>query len=178
MLDAVDRRSAAGRRDFAILLLLVAYGLRGHEVARLTLDDIDWKRERLHVLGRKEGHSTVYPLSTVVGEAILDYLQRDRPQTTDRHVFFLVYAPYKPLSGHTIVSLAARRLHRAGVQVVRPGSHTFRHSCVQRLVESNFPYKTIGDYVGHRSPTSTEVYTKVAVETLREVALGDVEEIL
>jgi integrase len=49
VLAAVDRRTAAGRRDYAILLLLVTYGLRGREVAALTLDDIDWKRERLAI---------------------------------------------------------------------------------------------------------------------------------
>ena len=63
MLEAVERRTIRGRRDYAILLLLVTYGLRAHEVARLTLDDVDWKRERLQVLARKAGHATVYPLA-------------------------------------------------------------------------------------------------------------------
>jgi integrase/recombinase XerD len=57
--------------------------------------------------------------------------------------------------------------------VRRAGSHTLRHTCVQRLVDAGFPLKTIGDYVGHRSASSTEI--KVAVETLRDVALGDGE---
>jgi integrase len=69
-------------------------------------------------------------------------------------------------------------LRKAGIKVARPGSHTFRHTCIQRLVDADFPLKTIGDYVGHRCPSSTEVYTKVAVETLRAVALGDGEEIV
>src|ERR1041385_8926907 len=69
MLAAVDRRSSVGKRDYAILLLLVTYGLRGREVAALTLDDIDWERERLRIPERKAGHSTAYPLSSIVGEA-------------------------------------------------------------------------------------------------------------
>ena len=60
----------------------------------------------------------------------------------------------------------------------RPGSHTLRHTCVQRLVDAGFALKTIGDFVGHRSPASTEIYAKVAVESLRQVALGDGEEVL
>ena len=76
-----DRRSPCGKRDWAILMLLVTYGLRGREVAALTLDDIDWKRERLRVPERKAGHSTAFPLSVSVGEALLDYLQHGRPQT-------------------------------------------------------------------------------------------------
>ena len=75
-------------------------------------------------------------------------------------------------------SLARHYLLKAGVDVPRPGSHTFRHAAVQRLVDANFDLKTIGDFVGHRSARSTEVYAKVAVEALREVALGDGEAIL
>jgi site-specific recombinase XerD len=178
MLECVERRSAAGKRDYAILLLLVTYGLRGREVAALTLDHLDWKRERLVVPERKAGHCTAYPLSPTVGNALLDYLQHGRPQTTDRHVFFRVLAPLAPLRCGAVSSRAAYYLHKAGVQAPRLGSHTLRHTCVQRLVDADFPFKMIGDYVGHRAAESTEIYTKVATEALREVALGGGEEIL
>ena len=178
VLAGVERRTEAGRRDYAILLLLVTYGLRGREVAALTLDDIDWKRERLAVPERKAGHSTAFPLSAVVGQALLDYLQHGRPETSDRHVFFRAVAPRQPIGAAAVSSLARHYLLKAGVQVPRPGSHTLRHSAVQRLVDANFDLKTIGDFVGHRSPRSTEVYAKVAVEALREVALGDGEAVL
>jgi site-specific recombinase XerD len=178
VLASVERRTVAGRRNYAILLLLVTYGLRGREVAALTLDDIDWKRERLTIPERKAGHSTAFPLSTVVGEAILDYLRHGRPATTDRHVFFRAVAPLRPIGYAAVSSLARSYLLKAGVSVPRPGSHTLRHSAVQRLVDANFDLKTIGDFVGHRSARSTEVYAKVAVEALREVALGDGEDAL
>ena len=80
-LEAVDRRTIRGRRDYAILLFLVTYGLRAHEVAKLTLEDIDWKRERFQVPERKAGHATAYPLAGVVAEALIDYLKRGRPET-------------------------------------------------------------------------------------------------
>ena len=178
VLAGVERRTEAGRRDYAILLLLVTYGLRGREVAALTLDDIDWKRERLAIPERKAGHSTAFPLSAVVGEALLDYLQHGRPETSDRHVFFRAVAPRQPIGTAAVSSLARYYLLKADVDVPRPGSHTLRHSAVQRLVDANFDLKTIGDFVGHRSPRSTEVYAKVAVEALREVALGDGEAVL
>ena len=78
MLEAVDRRTPIGKRDYAILLLLVTYGLRAREIAPMTLDDIDWRNDRLRVPERKAGHSTAYPLSSIVGEAILDYLKSGR----------------------------------------------------------------------------------------------------
>jgi site-specific recombinase XerD len=175
VLEVVDRRSPLGRRDYAILLLMVIYGLRGRDVAGLTLDDVDWKRDRLHVRERKADHFTVYPLSPLVGEAIVEYLKRDRPQTADRHLFFRLHAPHMPLTQCAASSRASYYLRKAGVYVRRAGSHTLRHTCVQRLVDAGFPLKTIGDYVGHRSTSSPEIYTKVAVETLRNVALGDGE---
>ena len=178
MLAAVDQRSVVGRRDYAILLLLVTYGLRGREVAALTLDDIDWERERLKVPERKAGHSTAYPLSPIVGQAIVDYLKNGRPQKADRHIFYRVMAPMAPMTYVAVSARASYYLHKAGVPVPRPGSHTLRHTCVQRLIDAHFPLKTIGDYVGHGSPESTAIYAKVSIENLREVALGDGEEVV
>ena len=175
MLNCVDRRAAVGRRDYAMLLLLVAYGLRAHEVAGLTLDDIDWQREQLHIPQRKAGHGSAYPLASVVAEAIIDYLKNGRPQTADRHVFFRAVAPCRPVTSAAVASAVVRYLQRAGVHVHRAGAHTLRHTRVQRLVDAEFSLKTIGDYVGHRSTASTKIYTKVNLAALREVAMGNGE---
>jgi site-specific recombinase XerD len=178
MFETVDRRTALGRRDYAILLLLVTYGLRGCEVAGMRLDDIDWGRERLLISERKAGHNTAYPLSRVIGEAIVDYLKCGRPDTSQRHLFFNVMAPRRPMTPSAVSQRVTHYLYKAGIKVGRPGSHTLRHTCVQRLVDAEFSFKTIGDYVGHASPASTQIYTKVAVEALREVAQGHGEELL
>jgi integrase/recombinase XerD len=178
MLTNVDRRSAVGKRDYAILLLLVTYGLRAREVAALTLEDVDWKRDRLHIRARKAGHSTIYPLAPAAGEALLDYLQHGRPKTTERALFFRAFAPFTQMSRVAVSLRAKYHLRKAGINVARPGSHTLRHTCVQRLVDSGLSLKTIGDFVGHRTPDATKIYAKVNISALREVALGDGEEIL
>jgi len=178
VLGEVDRRTPAGKRDYAVLLLLVTYGLRAREVAALSLDDIDWKRERLAIPERKAGHSTAFPLSATVGAALVDYLRHGRPETSERTVFFRAAAPVRPVGAAAISAIARHYLLKAGINVPRPGSHTLRHSAVQKLVDAQFPLKTIGDFIGHRSPRSTEVYAKVAVEPLREVALGHGEQVL
>jgi site-specific recombinase XerD len=177
-LQAVDRRTPTGKRDYAVLLLLSTYGLRGIEVANLKLEHIDWKRNRLLIPERKAGHSTAYPLSPAVGNAILEYLQNGRPEDAERYVFYRDLAPRRPMGSAAVSARATHYLRKAGISVARPGSHTLRHSCVQRLVDSNFPLKIIGDYVGHRSPSSTEIYTKIQIEPLRQIALGDGEELL
>ena len=175
LLQGVDRRTTVGRRDYAILLLLVTYGLRAAEVAGLTLDSFDWDRERLEIPDRKAGHHAAFPLSAVVGEAIVDYLRHGRPASSERALFLQAQAPFRPVGFRVVADRATRHLRNAGIEVARPGSHTLRHSCVRRLVEAQFPLKTIGDYVGHRRPKSTEVYAKLDLEALREVALGDGE---
>jgi len=177
VLDQPDRRTVVGRRDFAMLLLMVTYGLRAREIAALTLDDIDWKRDRLHVRERKADHTTAYPLAPAIGEAIVDYLKNGRPDVSSRVLFWRHLAPRTALTHSAVASTATKYLRKAGIVVRRPGSHTLRHSCVQRLVDSGFPLKTIGDYVGHRSASSTMIYAKVQVDALREVALGDGEDL-
>lgn len=177
-LAAVERRSIVGRRDYAMLMLLVVYGLRAREVAALTLDDIDWRASVLHVRGRKAGHAAAFPLTPEVGEAVLDYLRHARPDTPDRRIFFRISAPRGAIT-HQVVSVRAKfYLRKAGITVPRPGSHTLRHSCAQRLVDAEFSLKVIGDFLGHRHAASTRIYSKVAIEALREVALGAGEVIL
>jgi len=145
VLASVDRRSPLGKRDYALLLLLVTYGLRAREVTGLQLEDIDWRQAQLRVSARKGGHSTIYPLSATVGEAIIDYLRFGRPQVTDRHVFLIIKSPFAPLNHYVVSDRAAVYLRAAAIQVPRAGSHTFRHACVQHLVEADVPFKVIGD---------------------------------
>jgi len=127
---------------------------------------------------RKAGNTTTYPLAAAVGAALIDYIKNARPATPDRHVFFRTLAPFEPIGSAAITCRATFYIRKAGIQVPRPGSHTLRHSCVQRLVDANFSLKHIGDYVGHRNASSTQIYAKIAVERLRTVALGDGEEVL
>ena len=175
VLASIDRRAPLGKRDYAMLMLLATYGLRAQEVAALELSAIDWPRSQFHVLGRKAGNSTSYPLATAVGEAIIGYLRDGRPVSDDRHVFLTIKAPFHRLQHFDVSGRAGVYLRRAGIQVPRAGSHTFRHSCVQHLVEADVPFKMIGDYVGHRSEDATLIYAKVALHKLRALTLGDAE---
>jgi site-specific recombinase XerD len=178
LIGAVDRRDATGKRDYTILLLLVTYGLRVKEVASLLLDDIDWKHDRIRIRDRKIGNSTGYPLTPAVGESLIEYIRSARPDTQDRHVFMRRAAPLQPVGPAAVSARMRTLLARAGISVPRPGGQVFRHSCVQRLVDAETSYKTISDYVGHRSTLSQGAYAKVSVEALRDVALGDGEAVL
>jgi site-specific recombinase XerD len=165
--------SAAGRRDYAILMLLAIYGLRAGEVVRLRLEDIDWREERFRVRQSKSGRESFLPLVASVGEAMLKYLQKDRPQTEAREVFLCLRAPYRPFfNGSSLHTVICRRLGQAGIQMKgRHGSHAFRFACAGRLMHAKVPLKAIGDLLGHRSATSTEIYLRLSTDDLRAVSL-------
>jgi site-specific recombinase XerD len=178
VLSSVDRKTPMGRRDYAMLLFLSTYGLRGVEVVRLRLEDIDWRNERLYIRSRKAGNSTVYPLASSVGEALLSYMESGRPETAHRELFLSSTAPFGPFGRTSALGhIVKKYLALSKVTVERPGTHTFRYSCAQRLFEDGFPIKTIGDYLGHRSADSTQRYTMIAISALRDVALGDGEDL-
>jgi site-specific recombinase XerD len=173
--DQLLQTSAAGSdtvtiRDHAILSLLAHYGLRGGEVERLTLDDIDWVAERLHITRPKLRQSQCYPLSPPVGDAILRYLREARPRCAQRAVFLTIKAPFRPLSRASIGAMVRMRLTSQGVKLARIGAHCLRHSCAGQLLNAGFSLKQIADHLGHRSLNSTRIYTKVDLRGLREVA--------
>jgi site-specific recombinase XerD len=166
-------KSPTGFRDHAILMLLSTYGLRAGEVVRLRLDDIDWRAERLRVRQSKSGAESFLPLLPPVGEALLNYLRRGRPQTEIREVFLRVRAPHGafPWGGslHTIIH---RRLKQAGIEVKgRHGTHAFRFARAGSLLNAAVPLKSIGDLLGHRSAESTHIYLRLDTDDLRAISI-------
>lgn len=180
VLESVDRTTRSGIRDYAILVLLVAYGMRAAEVARLTLDDLDWVGGKIHLKDRKTRRSDMFPLSAPAGEAIIEYLRKGRPQTGLRQLFFSLPAPIRPLrSGKPVTRIAKKYLLASGIPLPdRPGAHLFRYSLARRLLAGGTPYKVIGDFLGHFRASSTSVYLKVDMEGLAQVVLNDGEDVL
>jgi integrase/recombinase XerD len=167
LLGACDRRSALGRRDYALIVLLLRLGLRRGEVARLTLDDIDWRTGDLVVHG-KGGRQDRLPLPADVGEAIAAYLRRGRPASDRREVFLRGRAPYAPVACGTVSSTVRRACRRAGIPEV--GSHRLRHTAACEMVAAHVPLVQIGQVLRHRSLQSTAIYARVDVDQLRSLA--------
>lgn len=175
----IDRTTTIGMRDYAMAILLATYGLRGIEVIRLCLDDIDWRSNLIHIKARKAGNNSVYPLSSDVTDAMLQYLKHARPQSDNRQIFLAIKAPYSPLVYTAALGIKLRMyMMAAGIKIARPGTHTFRYSCAQSLLKQNTPLKVISDYLGHMQPGTTQQYLKIAVDDLRGVACGDGEEVI
>jgi integrase len=162
-----------GLRDYAILMLLARYGLRAGEITGLRLDDVDWRKEVIRIRHTKTAAFSWLPLLPEVGEAILRYLQKARPQTSLREIFIRSIAPYRPFkSGSSLYTPVRCRIDAAGISAGgKRGPHAFRHACAVSMTRASVPLKEIGDLLGHRSTESTLVYLKLATEDLRAVAL-------
>lgn len=166
-------RTAKGLRDYAILLMLATYGLRGGEVVGLRLEDIEWRSERLRVRQSKIRGEYFLPLAPSVGEALLNYLKHGRPGTQDRHVFLRVRAPVVPFSSvSALAGIILARMKKAGVKVEgRHGAHAFRFARAMSLLRAAVPIKFIGDLLGHRTASSTEIYLRLGTNDLRSISL-------
>lgn len=167
LLSSCDRRHALGRRDYAIIVVLLRLGLRRSEVAGLRLDDIDWRAGELVVHG-KGAREDRLPLPGDVGEAIVAYLRRGRPHSNRREVFLRARAPYDPIAPGTVASTVRRACRRAGIAEV--GSHRLRHTAACAMVDANVPLYQIAQVLRHQSLQSTAVYARVDVERLRRLA--------
>jgi integrase len=167
-------------RDYAILMLLVTYGIRAAEVARLRVDDLDWAGGKIHFRNRKNRSGDIFPLNPSTAESLVEYLRKARPRTRFREFFLSVRAPIRPFrSGRTVSIIARKRLLASGIRCPnRPGAHVFRHSCAHRLLSLGLPYKTVGDFLGHSSASSTSAYLKMDIQELRQVAENDGEDLL
>jgi integrase/recombinase XerD len=165
----------ADKRDRAILLLFIAYGLRAGEVAGLQLDNLDWENEILRVRCPKPGRTHSYPLSRGLGQAIITYIREVRPSGFGRSLFFTLSAPVRPLTRKTLGKLVRDRLNRIGITSGPRGTHALRHATAQHLLDKGMSMKVIGDLLGHRAASSTAIYAKVNLAALREVAALDLE---
>lgn len=170
MLLACNRRTATGRRDYAILLLLARLGLRASEVVAFQLGDINWRAGEIIVRGKGSSHNRM-PLPSEVGKALASYLRRDRPPCSARQVFVRMRAPRRGLAGSgALTSIVRRALDRADLHPSMKGAHLLRHSLATSMLRSGATMGEIAEVLRHRLPATTEIYAKVDFEGLRSLA--------
>lgn len=178
LLKAVDRSSTKGKRDYAILLLACRLGMRVGDIRTLQLDQIHWQDSTIEVTQSKTGTPSRLPLTSEVGEALIDYLKSGRPQTAHREVFLKVTPPFAPFTGNNLHHIVTYWRLLAGIRFRTPqkrGMHSLRHTLATRLLEKGTPLTTIAEILGHTSVESTRIYAKANVEALRSVALDPEE---
>ncbi|UZF29106.1 site-specific integrase [Ralstonia pseudosolanacearum] len=171
VLVSVDTQTPVGKRDRAILLLLARLGLRAGDVVQLRLADIDWRSAAIRVCG-KNRQQTHLPLTQEVGDAIVSYLQHGREPTNSDRLFVRAIAPFRPFrDARGISDIAKLALRRAGVNAPQRGAaHVLRHSAATAMLRQGASLQDIAIVLRHQSVASTQIYAKVDVVALHELA--------
>ena len=179
LLGTTEGSAPVDVRDRAVLTILAACGLRAGEVGALRVDDIDWERDQLRVFRSKTGRTDTFPLTSAVGNALMEYLLKVRPDAgSQRALFLTLQAPFRPLTTGAVGMIVRSRATRLGITGKRRGAHALRHAAAQRLVDEGSSFKTIGDFLGHASPSATATYAKVDLASLRPVADIDLKDLI
>jgi len=178
ILASADRSSAAGRRDYAVLILAARYGLRPSDIRQLQLEDVHWREGVLSIRQVKTGRLLTLPLLPDVTDALIAYLRASRPATASRHVFVRHRAPFEPfVAANNLAAIMHGALQRAGLdqRPGRRGLYLFRHTLANRLLTAGCSMKSIGDVLGHASTEATMEYASINLPTLRQVSLSERE---
>jgi len=171
LIASCNQASAVGRRDRAILLLLARLGLRAGDIVHLRLSDIDWKDASIQVCGKGRRHVRL-PLTQEVGQAIVDYLKKGRPRIDSDTLFIRCRPPFFTLSSSVAISdVVDRALRRAGVtRPSRGAAHLLRHSLATSLLRHSTSLKDISTILRHSSIETTQIYAKVDIPSLGQIA--------
>lgn len=167
LLDACDRSTAVGQRDFAVITVLHRLGLRCGELSRLRLDDADWQAGVLTIHGKGDRTDRM-PLPVDVGRAIVEYLRGGRPETTARTLFVKAVAPHTPLAYSGLSCIVARAAQRAGLGTIH--AHRLRHTAASRVLNAGASLEEVSHLLRHASPTTTAIHAKTDQTRLAALA--------
>ena len=173
LLHSIDRNRRGGKRDFAMILMAASLGVRANELANLCLEDLDWKEGAVRFKQSKNGKLLWLPLSGPLIGALASYLQNERPKNSvQRNVFLRLHAPWEPLTPIGISRAIRKRMRAARIA---GSGHQLRHSFAGELLRMGVNFSTLQELLGHSHITSTQIYTKIDLSQLREVAESDGE---
>ena len=173
LIAATKGRSRRELRNRAILLLLAVYGWRSGEVRGLCLEDLDWTRRIVRVRRSKTSRVQEFPLTPTMSRTLERYLKKGRPDSKCSVVFLTLHAPFRPLSAGAVYDLTRSLMERLEIVSSKRGPHALRHACATYLLNHGFSLKKVGDHLGHRSMSATQIYAKVDLNGLRDVAEFD-----
>lgn len=178
LVSAVDRSTAKGRRDYAILLLAARLGIRVGDIVTMPLTALHWQQRTIGWTQMKTGRAVELPLLGEVGWALIDYLRHGRPPTAASTIFVRHRAPFAPFSPdsnlHALLMSYARQAH-LDIPASAHGMHALRHGLAQQLLSESTPIPIIADILGHHGMQSTQAYLAVDDVGLRQCALNPEE---
>jgi site-specific recombinase XerD len=174
VISTIDRSGCKGKRDYAIVLIIVRFGLRASDLVNLKFENLNWERSTIIFNQVKTGKQVQYPLLTDVGNAIIDYLKYGRPESDEQYVFLLERPPYgRMTSTNVITHIVQRAFRRASIDTSgrRSGPRAFRQSLAFRLLEERTTLPVISEILGHQSTESTKYYLRIDLKSMQQCML-------
>lgn len=174
LIRSVERSSASGKRNYAIILIAARLGLRASDICRLKFDNLHWNSSTIEIRQVKTGKELVLPLLPDIGNAIIDYLKYGRPESEEPYVFLTERPPLGPFStGNVITHVVQRAFKKAGIDISdrKFGSHSLRHSLGLRMLEQHTILPVISEVLGHQSTESAKYYLRIDLQSLRQCML-------
>ena len=176
LLNSIDRTTSIGKRDYAILLLIIKLGLRKIDVITLKFNNINWNNKTINIVQQKTKGPISLPLLNDVGWAIIDYIKNGRPQINIENIFVTHQKPINSFSRNhgNFYSIIAKYMKKAHISITKEkknGVHSLRHTLASEMLKQSTPIETISSVLGHVNSNSTSIYLKIDIEKLRECVL-------
>lgn len=175
LLDSIDRSTAMGKRNYAIILIATRLGLRASDIANLKLDNLNWHINTITLNQIKTEKHLVLPLFADLGNAIIDYLKYGRPESKERHLFLQGRPPYGRFSSSNVVThIVQRAFIKSGLrsEFRKFGSHSLRHSLAFKMLEQNTALNIISEVLGHENSESTTYYLRIDLKSMRKCTIN------
>ncbi|MEJ6760820.1 MAG: tyrosine recombinase XerC [Candidatus Planktophila sp.] len=163
-----EEESPLSIRDCAIVEVLYATGARVSELCGLDLDDVDYGRNTMRVLGKGNKERTI-PIGTPAMKALGDWINNARPSLAGDKAGRAVFlgARGSRIDQRTVRTVVYEALSALdGVE--RMGPHGLRHSAATHLLEGGADLRTVQEILGHASLATTQIYTHVSTERLQK----------
>lgn len=176
LLASIDRTTAIGKRDYAILLLIIKLGLRKIDVIELKFENINWNNKTINLVQQKTNKIISLPLLDDIGWALIDYIKNGRPKKNIKNIFLTHKNPISSFSTHhgNFHAIITKYMKKADIPITKEkknGVHSLRHTLASEMLKKSTPIYTISSILGHVNTNSTSVYLKIDIEKLRECVL-------
>lgn len=179
MLESIDRGNPTGKRDYAILLLVVKLGIRVGDIKSLRLSDLNWQTKVIGIRQNKTKNYVTYPILHDIGWALIDYLKDARPISNSPFVFIRMIPPFEAFGENANLHYIITKYTRlSGIRIPRGkrhGLHSLRHTLASTLLEQGTPLPIISEILGHFNSKSTMGYLRTGIEMLRACAIDPKE---
>lgn len=173
--SVLEKDTTLSLQNKAICLLALYTGMRSSDICSLTFKSIDWDNDLIRIKQQKTDAALVLPLRAVVGNAIFDYITKERPKSSADTIFLTVNAPYRRLHSSNLNAICVSIMGKAGIRQNpgdRKGMHLFRHYLATSLLGYGVEQPIISSTLGHQSPSSLAPYLSADFTHLKECALS------